>query len=52
MLKKDFCDVCAPTEEQMKQHPCKAFGADWPKDWPKPNPSTTISSEFGPDDAA
>jgi hypothetical protein len=31
MLKKDFCEVCAPTEEQMKQNPSIALGADWPQ---------------------
>jgi len=51
MLKKDFCEACAPTEEQMRQDPSKALGADWPKGWPKPNHKINISSGFDPDDA-
>jgi len=53
MQKKDLCVVCAPTEEQLKQDPSKALGADWPKDFPKgwPKPPTIISSGFDSDDA-
>jgi hypothetical protein len=51
MLKKDFCTECAPPQEQMKQDPAKALGADWPKGWPKPNPPKIISSGFDSDDA-
>jgi hypothetical protein len=47
MLKKDLCEVCSPTAEQMKQDPSKALGTDWPKGLPKP--STTISSGFDVD---
>ena len=50
MQKKDLCVVCAPTEEQMKQDPSKALGADWPKGWPYPN--HIISSGFDSDDTA
>ncbi len=46
MKKLSLCVVCAPAEEQMKQDPIKALGADWPKDWPKP-PSTQESDETG-----
>jgi protein-arginine kinase activator protein McsA len=42
MLKKDLCEVCGPTKDQMKQDPSKALGAEWPKGWPKP---PTISDD-------
>ena len=52
MLKKDFCESCGPTEDQMRQDPSKALGADWPKGVPKPDPKNIISSGFDSDDAA
>jgi len=52
MHKKDFCEVCAPTEEQMMQDPSKALGADWPKGWPTPNHKIISSFGFDSDDDA
>ena len=46
MQQIDLCADCAPTEEQFKQDPSTALGADWPKGWPKP--STIISAASGP----
>ena len=47
ILKKDLCAECAPTEEQMRQDPAKALGADWPEGLPKP--PNIISSGFDAD---
>ena len=52
MLKKDFCEVCGPTEDQMRQDPSQVLGADWPKDVPKPDPKNITSAGFDSDDAA
>ena len=52
MLKKDFCETCGPTEDQMKQDPSKALGADLPKGVPKPDPKNIMSSGFDSDEAS
>jgi hypothetical protein len=52
MQKKDLCEVCAPTKEQIKQDPSTVLGAYWPQGWPKPKPKNIISSGSDSDESA
>ena len=48
MQKKDYCVVCAPSEEQIKQGPSKALGADWPNDLLTPAKQSQQAGEGSP----